>query len=190
MGPRDGRDHRVGDAVVLRRLRPHPYHRRRDRALVPVRATTRPTCGRCCAAAPRMATSRTAGAPRCGTSRPGTASTPRASLRPCARWGLSVADVLVRFFAAAAEAAGRDEQTLTAATVGDLRADLEKRYGDAMVRVLRTARSWSTVSCPVIPTAHLARVWTCCRRSPAARARPTPSHRRSDAAASRSAPPL
>ncbi|HEV7742947.1 MAG TPA: MoaD/ThiS family protein [Pseudolysinimonas sp.] len=48
-----------------------------------------------------------------------------------------MADVLVRFFAAAAEAAGRDEQTLSASTVGELRADLEKRYGDAMARVLR-----------------------------------------------------
>lgn len=45
---------------------------------------------------------------------------------------------MVRFFAAAADAAGRDEQTVTGvATVGDLRADLEKRYGDAMARVLR-----------------------------------------------------
>ena len=43
----------------------------------------------------------------------------------------------MRFFAAAAEAAGRDQQTLTADTVGELRADLEARYGDAMVRVLR-----------------------------------------------------
>ena len=43
----------------------------------------------------------------------------------------------MRFFAAAADAAGRDEQTLSAATVGELRADLESRYGDAMVRVLR-----------------------------------------------------
>ena len=48
-----------------------------------------------------------------------------------------MAEVVVRFFAAAAEAAGRDEQTLTASTVGDLRADLEARYGDAMARVLR-----------------------------------------------------
>jgi sulfur-carrier protein len=43
----------------------------------------------------------------------------------------------VRFFAAAAEAAGRDAQQTSLATVGALRADLEKRYGDAMVRVLR-----------------------------------------------------
>ncbi len=43
----------------------------------------------------------------------------------------------MRFFAAAAEAAGRDEQTLEAATDGELRADLEARYGDAMARVLR-----------------------------------------------------
>jgi molybdopterin synthase sulfur carrier subunit len=49
-----------------------------------------------------------------------------------------VAEVLVRFFAAAAEAAGRDEQRSSSATVGELRIELEKRYGDAMARVLRT----------------------------------------------------
>ena len=43
----------------------------------------------------------------------------------------------VRFFAAAAEAAGRDAMQTTVATVGELRADLETRYGDAMVRVLK-----------------------------------------------------
>lgn len=43
----------------------------------------------------------------------------------------------MRYFAAAADAAGCDEQTLEAATLGELRADLEARYGDAMVRVLR-----------------------------------------------------
>jgi sulfur-carrier protein len=48
-----------------------------------------------------------------------------------------VADVLVRFFAAAAEAAGRDEQLVAdVVTVGDLRADLEARYGEPMSRVL------------------------------------------------------
>ena len=43
----------------------------------------------------------------------------------------------MRYFAAAAEAAGRDAEELTATTVGELRAELEKRYGDAMARVLR-----------------------------------------------------
>jgi len=43
----------------------------------------------------------------------------------------------VRFFAAAAEAAGRDSQQTSLTTVGELRADLEARYGDAMARVLR-----------------------------------------------------
>lgn len=46
--------------------------------------------------------------------------------------------VLVRFFAAAADAAGRDESTTELTTVGELRADLEARYGDAMARVLRS----------------------------------------------------
>ena len=44
----------------------------------------------------------------------------------------------VRFFAAAAEAAGRDTQDTSLATVGELRADLEARYGEPMARVLRT----------------------------------------------------
>ncbi|WP_246142324.1 MoaD/ThiS family protein [Lacisediminihabitans profunda] len=46
-------------------------------------------------------------------------------------------DVRVRYFAAAAEAAGREEETLGAVpTVGELRAVLLARYGDAMARVL------------------------------------------------------
>ena len=43
----------------------------------------------------------------------------------------------VRYFAAAAEAAGRDSETTELATVGELREDLVARYGDAMTRVLR-----------------------------------------------------
>jgi molybdopterin converting factor small subunit len=46
--------------------------------------------------------------------------------------------VEVRYFAAAAEAAGRDEEPVDVATVGELRAVLEERYGEAMERVLRT----------------------------------------------------
>ena len=44
----------------------------------------------------------------------------------------------MRYFAAAAEAAGRDSELLDAATAGDLRADLEERYGEPMTRVLRS----------------------------------------------------
>ena len=45
--------------------------------------------------------------------------------------------VTVRYFAAAAEAAGCEEEQLPAeATVGQLRAALVVRYGDAMARVL------------------------------------------------------
>jgi molybdopterin converting factor small subunit len=48
-----------------------------------------------------------------------------------------VAEVLVRYFAAAAEAAGRDEELLDgASTVGELKSLLVGRYGDAMARVL------------------------------------------------------
>jgi molybdopterin converting factor small subunit len=47
-----------------------------------------------------------------------------------------VAEVLVRYFAAAEDAAGRAEETLDAATAGELRALLADRYGGAMERVL------------------------------------------------------
>jgi molybdopterin converting factor small subunit len=43
----------------------------------------------------------------------------------------------VRFFAAAAEAAGRDASDTSMATVGELRDDLVARYGEPMERVLR-----------------------------------------------------
>jgi molybdopterin converting factor small subunit len=46
--------------------------------------------------------------------------------------------VQVRYFAAAAEAAGRDDETLDATTLGDLRSHLESRYGEPMARVLRS----------------------------------------------------
>jgi molybdopterin converting factor small subunit len=46
--------------------------------------------------------------------------------------------VEVRYFAAAAEAAGRDDEALDVATVGDLRGLLEDRYGEPMARVLRS----------------------------------------------------
>lgn len=45
--------------------------------------------------------------------------------------------VAVRYFAAAAEAAGRDDEALEAvATVGELKSVLVERYGDPMARVL------------------------------------------------------
>ncbi len=45
--------------------------------------------------------------------------------------------VRVRYFASAADAAGREEETLpSVATVGALRDLLVARYGDAMARVL------------------------------------------------------
>jgi len=45
--------------------------------------------------------------------------------------------VTVRYFAAAAEAAGVEEETLpSVATVGELRSLLVERYGDAMAKVL------------------------------------------------------
>lgn len=47
-----------------------------------------------------------------------------------------MAEVLVRYFAAAAEAAGVEEETLSASTVGELRALLTDAYGDPMSRVL------------------------------------------------------
>jgi molybdopterin converting factor small subunit len=52
--------------------------------------------------------------------------------------GRSIVDgVLVRYFAAAADAAGREEESIDGpATVGELRSLLVERYGDAMARVL------------------------------------------------------
>ena len=48
-----------------------------------------------------------------------------------------MAEILVRYFAAAADAAGCDEETIAqAATVGDLRGLLIERYGQPMARVL------------------------------------------------------
>lgn len=48
-----------------------------------------------------------------------------------------MAEVLIRYFAAAAEAAGTEEETMPAVpTVGELRASLIERYGDGMRRVL------------------------------------------------------
>jgi sulfur-carrier protein len=51
-----------------------------------------------------------------------------------------VADVRVRYFAAAADAAGRTDETLDVVgpTVGDLRDHLVARYGEPMERVLKT----------------------------------------------------
>jgi len=49
--------------------------------------------------------------------------------------------VTVRYFAAAAEASGCEQEQLTfrpGATLGDLRAELERRYGTPMARVLRS----------------------------------------------------
>ena len=48
----------------------------------------------------------------------------------------SVAEV--RYFAAAADAAGTRTETLDAATVGELRSILLDRHGEAMARVLKT----------------------------------------------------
>ena len=51
-----------------------------------------------------------------------------------------MAEITVRYFAAAAEAAGVDEEVWACdgpATLADLRAMLAERYGDAMARVLR-----------------------------------------------------
>jgi len=49
----------------------------------------------------------------------------------------AVGTLLVRYFAAAADAAGREEEWLPAvSSVGLLKAELIERYGDGMARVL------------------------------------------------------
>ena len=48
-----------------------------------------------------------------------------------------MAEIRVRYFAAAADAAGREEEVLVdVATAGDLRGLLIERYGEPMARVL------------------------------------------------------
>ena len=115
--------------------------------------------------APRTTRSPTAGAPPCGTSRPATASTPPTSRRPRAAWGRSVAEV--RFFAAAAEAAGRDamETSLRHRRRAARRPRGALRRADG-AGAEAPARSWSTGSSPATPRARSARASTCCRRSP------------------------
>lgn len=44
--------------------------------------------------------------------------------------------ITVRYFAAAAEAAGTTSETLDAGTLGELRATMADRHGDALERVL------------------------------------------------------
>ena len=57
--------------------------------------------------------------------------------QPRAGAGAGETSVTVRYFAAAADAAGRLEESLPAvATVGALRAELIAKYGDPMARVL------------------------------------------------------
>jgi len=43
----------------------------------------------------------------------------------------------VRYFAAAAEAAGREQEPVDPGTVGELRAVLAERHGDTLARVLQ-----------------------------------------------------
>lgn len=45
--------------------------------------------------------------------------------------------IAVRYFAAAAEAAGRESEAVAASTLGELRADLVARHGADLERVLR-----------------------------------------------------
>lgn len=49
---------------------------------------------------------------------------------------MTTSTVRVRYFAAAAEAAGTPEEELAASTVGDLRRSMVERHGDGLARVL------------------------------------------------------
>lgn len=55
----------------------------------------------------------------------------------CDNWGMAQ-EILVRFFAAAADAAGRNEETLdiSMTTIAGVREELSSRYGGEMSRVL------------------------------------------------------
>lgn len=48
-----------------------------------------------------------------------------------------MSQITVRYFAAAAEAAGLEEEPWAAETLAQLRGDLTEKYGEAMARVLR-----------------------------------------------------
>ena len=53
----------------------------------------------------------------------------------------AMVDVTVRYFAAAADAAGREEEQVSlddSATLGTLREELESRYGSPMAKVMRS----------------------------------------------------
>ena len=62
---------------------------------------------------------------------------PTVSCHPNAAWAQSVAEV--RYFAAAAEAAGCTKEVLEVGTVGELKAVLSAKYGADMDRVLSVA---------------------------------------------------
>lgn len=48
-----------------------------------------------------------------------------------------MSQITVRYFAAAAEAAGLEEEPWAAETLAQLRGDLTEKYGEAMARVMR-----------------------------------------------------
>ena len=73
------RRHRVGVGRLLLGVRPHPADGRRSGPQLPVLHRGDRPAGACCAAAPTTTRSRRRGGPRCGPSRPGTASTTRVS---------------------------------------------------------------------------------------------------------------
>ncbi len=90
--PGPGRRHRLGDAAVLRGLRPGAAHRRRSAAQLPVRPRGVRPAGRRCAPARPTTTSPPGCAPPCWRSGPGTASTTPVSCSRCARCPRSAAD--------------------------------------------------------------------------------------------------
>ena len=75
----------------------------------------------------------------------------------------------VRYFAAAAEAAGVSGRSC-APTVGELKALLLERYGDPMARVLASGSFLVDGVVSRDARGRSARGSTCCRRSPAASA--------------------
>ena len=79
----------------------------------------------------------------------------------------------MRYFAAAVDAAGCEEEVLdaeqsdTLTTVGAVRAHLIARYGEPMARVLENGSS-SMASCSGMTRRRSGRASTCCRPSRAA----------------------
>ena len=138
-----GRRDRQRDPAVLRRLRPHPAHRGRSGAQLPLRHGGDRPARAAARRRRRRARSPRPGAWRCGANGPVTASTTRPSCsRPgrCPRSaGLSDRTLTVRYFAGARAAAGAVERGGPAPVARRTTQLLSDRHGERLAVVLKVA---------------------------------------------------